>query len=241
MEVITSKNNLKIKQLVKLKQKKYRNEFQSFLIEGYHLVDEALKHNLIVEIIENNKTAKYKNSTLVSREVIEYLSSTQNPQNIVAKCKFIKAKSKINKLLILNNLQDPGNIGTIFRIAKAFGFDSIAVENFDFYNEKVIRSSQGAFFDLNIFKINSTQEYLDYLKDQGFKIYATVLNQNAQKLKDVDFPTSKIAIILGNEGNGISKEIQELSDVCIYIPIEFESLNVASCAAIILNKIYNRE
>ncbi|UUM19825.1 MULTISPECIES: RNA methyltransferase [unclassified Mycoplasma] len=240
MDIIKSKNNPKVKQLVRLKHKKYRNQEQSFLIEGYHLVEEALKHNLVNEIIEEHQSARYKNSILVSREIIEHLSFTQNPQNIVAKCKFIQPKKEINKILVLNNLQDPGNIGTILRLAKAFDIDSVAIENFDFYNDKIIRSSQGALFDLNVFKINNSVDFLINLKNQGFTIYSTVLNQNAQKLQQVNFKNSKIAIVLGNEGQGISKQVQDVCDISVYIPIAFESLNVACCAAIVLNKIYNK-
>lgn len=239
MEILKSKNNPKIKHWHKLQDKKYRLQSKTFLIEGYHLVEEAIKHNLIVEIIESETNWKYKNSIKVSKDIIEHLSTTKTPQNILAECKFITREIKFNKILILNNLQDPGNIGTIIRLAKAFGFDSIAVENFDFYNPKVIRSSQGAFFDLNIFKISSSEEFIKQIKQKDFRVYATVLNQRAKKLNQTHFQQNKIAVVLGNEGNGISQQVQNICDEWVYVPIEFESLNVACCAAIILNKIYN--
>ncbi|WP_025755374.1 TrmH family RNA methyltransferase [Mycoplasmopsis cricetuli] len=239
MEILTSKNNQKIKELFKLKQKKYRQKSNTFLIEGYNLVKEAIKAGIVLNIYESSDNPKYKNSILVSYEIIKHLSFSETPQKIVAHCKNPVVKKKMEKILFLNKVQDPGNVGTIIRLAKAFGFDTVVTEYFDFFNQKVIRASQGSLFEINLIEIKNDTNFLSSLKKQGFKIYSTILDFEAKKLSEIIFPKSKLIIVLGNEGHGISNEIIKISNEKVYIPIEFESLNVASCAAILLNKIYN--
>lgn len=236
---ITSTQDPKILKYKKLLTPKGRQEQQLFIVEGYHLVKEAIKANIVIDILEFNDILTYKNSTQVTRAIIKTLSTTQTPQNIIAICKIQNLNIKANKIIALNKLQDPGNIGTIFRLAKSFGFDSVIVENIDIYNEKIIRSSQGAMFSLNIIKTNDLSKELSAFKKDDFLVYSTTLNKNSVKLNDIDFRNKKIVIVLGNEGNGIDKKIIDLSDFNVYVPIEFESLNVACCGAIIMNKIYN--
>ncbi|QGZ97325.1 RNA methyltransferase [Mycoplasma sp. NEAQ87857] len=237
--ILTSKQNSKIKELSKLKETKYRKLTNEFLIEGYHLVEEAIKKDIVLEIFEANESLKYPDSIQVSQDIIKKLSSTKTPQPIVARCKKMQANNKLNKVLALNNVQDPGNIGTMIRLAYAFGFDTVVVENTDIYNSKIIRSSQGAFFNLNLIETKDLASYLISLKTKGFKVYSTILDLNAKKLNDVAFEKEQIIVVMGNEGQGISDTVKQLSDVNLYIPIEFESLNVACAAAIILNKIKN--
>ncbi|RIV16239.1 TrmH family RNA methyltransferase [Mycoplasmopsis gallopavonis] len=247
--ILTSKTNPKIKELKKLQQKKYRDQENAFLIEGYHLVDEALKRNLKLEIYEVLDHAKYSNSTLITSDLMNYLSTTVTPQNVVAKVtklsnitsfESLVNLQKMNKVLVLNKLQDPGNIGTILRLAKAFDFDTVILEQIDPYNSKIIRSSQGALFDLNLILSNNLKVNLETLKESNFQVYETLLDPQAQKLNDVVFPKNKIVVVVGNEGQGISKELWDLADVKVYIPISFESLNVACATAIVLDKIRNR-
>ncbi|WP_036463923.1 TrmH family RNA methyltransferase [Mycoplasmopsis sturni] len=234
MEILKSKNNQQIKELAKLKLKKYRQEQRVFLIEGYHLVEEAKKHNLVMETYEYFENPKYKDSILVSEDIIKYLSTTKTPQKIIAKAKFKDHHNNFNRVVILNKLQDPGNVGTIFRLAKSFNFDTVLVQDFDFYNEKTIRASQGAFFDLNIIKIQNLGEEIKKLQNENFQIHATLLDQSAHKLEEVAFRSDKLAIIFGNEGNGIEPEIAQMVNSKVYIPINFESLNVACAASIVL-------
>ncbi len=237
---ISSTNNRKIKEYKKLKESKYRKENNTFLIEGYHLVEEAKKQKILLEVFEATENPKYPFSIQVTDAVIKELSSTQTPQKIVAVCKKPNKKTiKPKKIVALNNLQDPGNVGTIIRLAKAFDFDSVIIENLDAYSDKVIRSSQGAFFGTNIIECSDLKSILlDYKKD-NYTIYGTLLDKSSKKLNDVEFLNENIIIVLGNEGNGISNEIKQICDINIYIPIAFESLNVATAGAIILNKIYN--
>ncbi|SYV97857.1 tRNA/rRNA methyltransferase [Mycoplasmopsis edwardii] len=239
--IITSKQNPIIKNLKKLQDKKYRNLEQKFLVSGFHLVNEALENGIVSEIFESDDSNKYPNATKVSYNLIKYLSETETPQKVIAVCDKTKVKSsKINKVIALNNLQDPGNVGTIIRLAKAFAFDTVIVENLDPYNDKVIRSSQGAIFKLNVIETKDLKQNLIKLKNDGFKVFETLLDKNASKLNDVQFPNEKLVIVVGNEGNGINDEIKKLSDLNIYIPIEFESLNVAVATGIVLDKVYNR-
>lgn len=239
--IITSKQNPIIKNLKKLQDKKYRNLEQKFLVSGFHLVNEALENGIVSEIFESEDSNKYPNATKVSYNLIKYLSETETPQKVIAVCDKTKVKpSKINKVIALNNLQDPGNVGTIIRLAKAFAFDTVIVENLDPYNDKVIRSSQGAIFKLNVIETKDLKQNLIKLKNDGFKVFETLLDKNASKLNDVQFPNEKLVIVVGNEGNGINNEIKKLSDLNIYIPIEFESLNVAVATGIVLDKVYNR-
>lgn len=154
---------------------------------------------------------------------------------------FLKPTNKINKTVILNNVSDPGNIGTILRSALAFEFDTVIIENIDIYNPKIIRSSLGAIFsNLNIISTSNLEEILKDLKAQNFKLYYTLLDVNAKKLNEVSFDNEKIAVVVGNEANGIDKNLIKYANEKVYIPIAFESLNVASALAIILNKIRNK-
>ncbi|MEA4162807.1 RNA methyltransferase [Mycoplasma sp. 4404] len=240
MKIITSKQNQFIKDVYKLLDKKYRSKESKFLVEGYHLVNEAKEKGILLETIEVVDKNKFADSILVTEDILNYLSDTSTPQGIIGICKFPDvSKSISNRVLFLNNLQEPGNVGTIFRLARAFDFDTVIIQNFDYFNPKVIRSSQGALFDLNLIKTNNI-DILVELKKQNYILYATMLDTNAKKLNEIDFSREeKIVIILGNEGNGIDNQVASLSDEKVYIPISFESLNVATAAAIVLNKVRN--
>ncbi|WP_036452079.1 TrmH family RNA methyltransferase [Mycoplasma buteonis] len=238
--ILTSKSNSKVKFWKKLREKKYRDLENLYLIDGYHLVEEARKQNLLVETIELIGKARFSDSIQVTEDILKYLSSTVTPQSIIGVVQKRKNQIKpIHKVVALNNLQDPGNVGTIIRLAKAFEFDTVLVENLDPYNDKVIRASQGAFFDVNILETKNIAFNLQKLKEKGFFVYETLLDQNAKKLAEVSFPNDKLVIVLGNEGNGISQQVKELSDTNVYIPIAFESLNVACAAAIIMERVRN--
>ncbi|MBZ4195515.1 TrmH family RNA methyltransferase [Mycoplasma tauri] len=236
--IISSVNNEKIKFLKKVKSGK---EKEYFLIEGYHLVEEAIKANLVKEIYEiNYKKVIYEKSIIITENVLNSITSTKTPEGIVALC--IKKDSlirPINKVVFLDDVQDPGNVGTIIRSSLAFGFDTI-ISNVNFYNEKIVRSSQGAIFKVNLINYKNPVEIINEYKKKGYKTYATVLDQEAVEFKKVIFENNNIIVILGNEGKGIRQEILNISDKKIYIPIDFESLNVAVAAGIILCKIYNK-
>ncbi|VEU75501.1 RNA methyltransferase [Mycoplasmopsis maculosa] len=235
-KVITSNQNTKIKEL-----KKHINNNKSdfFIVEGYNLVEEAINKKYCLEIYELFGKEKYSDSILVSDNVLNSVCTTKNPEGIFALCKKENIKNNnFEKIVFLDNLQDPGNIGTIIRSSVAFEFNAV-FSNSNFYNDKIIRSSQGALFNINLVNYNNSFLELKKLKEDGYKLYGTTLSSNSIPLNDVNFDSKKIVIIFGNEGNGIKKEIYDLLDFKVYIPIKFESLNVSVSAGIVLNKISN--
>ena len=231
--MIESLTNSKIKYAIKLKQKKYRKEFNQFLVEGEHLIKEGVNTKLI-DTIFYTKNNPYKgfNSFEVNTQVMDKLSELGNLDGIVAICNQPLAKGLSNKLLILDGVQDPGNLGTLIRTAAGFGFNTIISENtVDYFNEKVIRSSMGAIFYVNLIEndiINFIKTYEDY------HYFGTDV-LNGTNIKEIDFSDEKIAIILGNEGSGVRKKIKELVNTNINIPmINTESLNVGIAGGILM-------
>ncbi len=238
--IIESVDNKKIKSLKKLHQKKYRDEMQMFLIEGIHLVSEAYKTGNLLEIILlDGETIDFDvDITYVSKNVMKSLSELETPYNIIGVCKYPKEKEIGNKVLMLDGVQDPGNLGTIIRSCLAFNIDTIILSEttVDLYNSKVLRGCQGMNFHINIIRGN-LKDYIFKLKTDKYKIYTTDVN-NGNELKNIK-TTDKYVIIMGNEGNGVSKEISDLSDEKIYIKMndKCESLNVAVATSIILYEL----
>lgn len=238
MKEITSINNEYIKYLFSLKDKKNRNKEEKYLIEGFHLVEEAYKAGVLVQIILTKEIENYQeiDKILVNDKIIEKLASTKNPQKIIGICSFKKNDYQLGKkILLLDNINDPGNMGTLIRTSLGFDIDTIIISEdcVDIYNEKTIRSSQGSIFHVNIFKANLAEE-IDKIKEKGIKVIGTSL-QSSIPLKTVS-KIDKYAIILGNEANGVKKELQELTDLNIKIEINerLESLNVAIAGAIVM-------
>lgn len=233
--MISSVQNTKIKQYVKLKQKKYRDKWKLFIVEGFHLVTEAQKAGLVVEIFS---TTIQEGTTLVSENVFQKLSYSLNPQGILAVCHKKSLQNFGEQIILLDNLQDPGNVGNIIRSAKSFGFSDVVVQGVDLYNFKTIAASQGALFGINTQNIESSKEFLEAHSD--FEIIGTVLDPQAKEL-DMVKSSTKMIIVFGNEGQGISYDALTLLKQKIYIPINFESLNVASTAAIVLHHFQRRK
>lgn len=239
MEIITSLDNKKIKCLAKLLLKKYRDAEGMFLVEGEHLVLEAYKSGKLLEII---KTEDYQfnidvDTTIVTYDVIKKLSNTMSPQKVIGVVKKIDEKDIGEKILILDELQDPGNLGTIIRSAVAFNVDTIVLsENcVDLYNDKVIRSSEGMLFHINIIKRNIV-DFISKISGE-YKVFGTKVD-GGKSLKKMSI-FSKYAFIVGNEGNGVRNEVLDMCDECFYIPMNSncESLNVGVAASIILYEL----
>lgn len=227
--MITSKDNAKIKELAKLKTSKYRNQTKTFLVEGKHLVSEAKASGLLIEAFSLDDIPGY---TQVSADVMKKISSTDTLISEVALCKMKEELPLDSKILILDKIQDPGNLGTLLRSAKAFSFNTVVLGEgtVDLYNEKVIRSSQGSVFKLNIIK-KDLVKFIPTLKD--YKVYGTNV-RNGIDIKDVK-DKDNIALILGNEGNGISNEVNDLVKYNIYIKMDnMESLNVGVAGSILM-------
>lgn len=237
----TSTQNEKIKNLRKLNNKKYRDENSLFLIEGEHLVLEAYKNGYLKELLLEENTNLNINvpTNYLTRNVMKFIGELDNPSNIMGVCnKLIEQEELGNKILVLDNVQDPGNLGTIIRSAVAFNINTIILsdDTVDLYNSKVIRASQGMIFKINIVR-QSLLEVIPDLKKQGYKIYTTNV-KNGKSLKNVE-KVSKFAIIMGNEGLGVKESISSLADDFLYIDMakDCESLNVAVAASIILYEL----
>ncbi len=241
MEVITSLDNKRIKNLSKLLIKKYRDEENKFLVEGEHLVEEAFKAGVLLEVVqcEDYNGSFDVETTYVTYDVIRKLSNTQNPQRVIGVCKKIEEKEIGNKIVILEDLQDPGNLGTIIRSSVAFNVDTIVVSNntVDIYNDKVLRSSEGMLFHINIIKRN-IDTFIDELHNDGYVVYGTKVD-GGTNLKEVT-KSERIAIVMGNEGAGVKMSTLDKCDNYVYIPMnsDCESLNVGVATSIILYELF---
>lgn len=238
--LITSINNQTIKELDKLKQKKYRDLEQKFLIEGEHLVEEAEKSGVLEKIIllENSEYPSKLEKIYVSKNVMKKLSSLDTSPNIIGVCKMLSKKELGKKVLLLDDIQDPGNLGTIIRSSVAFNVDSIvmSLNTVDLYNPKVIRSTQGMIFKINLIK-DDLGQVIEKLKSKNIPIYTTNVN-GGENIKNIN-STDSYGLIMGNEGNGVKDEISALADRKIYIPMnsKVESLNVSVAASILLYEL----
>lgn len=232
---ITSVNNSIVKDTVKLHQKKYRDMLDLFIVEGYHLFEEASKFNVIKHIFTTDKTIKGDNVYHVTNSVLTKLTKTKTPQKVLCVCYKMKKVKISNKVLILEGIQDPGNLGTLLRSALAFDFKTIILDNtVDLYNDKVIRSTQGAMFYLDIIEMSA----LDFIiKHPEYLVYGTSLNGDL--LKDIN-KREKMALILGNEGQGVTKEILKKTNKNITIKTtDVDSLNVGVAGSIIMHYLNN--
>lgn len=239
--MITSTNNNTIKTFIKLKQKKYRNQFGYYLIEGEHLVNEALKANQVECIITTKPLKSNLEVIEVSEEVMAKLAFTKSPSNIMAKCKIDSNNELMMKkrYLILDDLQDPGNIGTLIRSALAFGVDQVILSKncVDLYNDKLLRAMQGANFHISCIYGDLT-EIIEKLQANGVVVVGSAL-ENGQDISLIE-KTEKMAFIVGNEGNGMNQNILDKCDYIGYIPIQtIESLNVAIAGSILMYHFSN--
>ena len=241
--IITSLNNPTIKEISKLKNKKYRDLTNTYLVEGDHLVEEAYKNNLLTKIILLEDTiCNYDIEKLyVTKEVMKKLTELDTPNKIIG---IVKKNTPLpigNKILILDNIQDPGNLGTIIRSSVAFDIDTIVLSpnTVDIYNPKVIRSTQGMIFYTNIITLE-LKEFINEIKTKNYTIFGTNV-RNGKNIKEITLP-EKFALVLGNEGQGVSKEIESLCDDNIYIKMssKCESLNVSVATSILLYEVYNK-
>jgi RNA methyltransferase, TrmH family len=246
MKRIESKKNQLVKQWKKLQTKKERDKTGLFIIEGEHLVDEALKYTgLIKEIIIQEDFYVPKDWNLdgldicyVTEEVMKEIGETETPQGIAAVCQqpiFKDDEIQEGSYLLIDAIQDPGNLGTIIRTADAAGINTVVLGEgtVDVFNGKVLRASQGSIFHVQFLKGN-IGEWIHKLKGYGHKVYGTSL-EDASPYKVVT-PSKAFALIVGNEGKGVNKEWLSMADQNLYIPIhgKAESLNVTVAAGILL-------
>lgn len=238
--LLTSSKNERVKYYTKLmNSKKERDKEKLFIVEGEHLVKEADIANVVQEVvISDKKYDQYNHYThyYVTDEIMNKICDTKTPQGIIAICKQQENKtfSSLNRLLLLDNIQDPGNLGTIIRSCDAFNFDGIVMNQHtvDVYNPKVVRATQGAIFRVPMIK-KDLVSYIPYLKDNDVIVYGTSLNgENLSQIKS----SKNMAFIMGNEGNGVSEVLLQSTHKNIYIEMngKSESLNVAIAASIVM-------
>lgn len=242
IEYIKSRENSLVKYVNKLKENSFSKKEGKFVIEGEHLCEMAKDNLLYVLTSKELDETMFPHQYVVTKEILEKLSEGKSIARIIGVAKIQEPKNTDDRLVLyLDDVQDPGNVGTIFRTALAFGFKTVYVSSKTAYkyNSKVIQASQGAIFSLNI-KLGDI-ETLKTLKGNGYKLVATALNDKTINLNDFSFiKNDKYAIILGNEGQGISKDILDISNYSVKINIaSIESLNVAIAGAIVMNKAFN--
>lgn len=250
---ITSKDNETIKHVRKLKEKKYRDEYGEYVIEGIKLINEAIEENANIKTIlvcdncnkieKINQSAMYKvakkDCLYVDEKVFNTITDVQNPQGILAVVEKKGMEVEINYnedvIVVLDDIQDPGNIGTILRTLDSVGLSQVIIskKSGDVYNSKVVRSTMGAIFRVKIIESEDLVDTLKNIKKHKFKIVSTSLETD-KSMYDIDY--KKVAIIVGNEANGVSNEIQEMSDEKIKIPMlgKTESLNVSVATGVVL-------
>lgn len=237
--MITSKDNARIKAAKKLYQKKYRKH--AYLIEGMHLYEEAKKSGAVFnQIFVTDKFSDIPHAILVTDAVMKDLSDAETPQGIVAEVQVNHSElqpEQLKHLLVLENVQDPGNVGTMIRTADAAGFDGIVLTGgtADVYAPKVLRTMQGSHFHLPIFQVSDEQLLYQQLQAQGISLIATTLSNDSIDYRSIQKPHA-FALIMGNEGSGIKPETAEVADILAHItmPGQAESLNVAVAAGIML-------
>ena len=234
---ITSLDNQLVKKIASLHKKKFRDEYELFFIEGMKSIKEAINFNQEIEyILYSPDMVEYDldiEGIEVSKEILCKISDTVTPQGIIAVCKIKEEKIDVlkgkKKIVYLDKVQDPGNVGTIIRTADAFGIDGVVLskECADIYSPKVVRSTMGSIFHLPVIRDVGVEE----LKKLNMKIYSSSLDGDEEfKIEDNSI------LVIGNEGNGISEETKEITDefIKIRMPGNAESLNASIAAGILM-------
>ncbi|CAJ1185641.1 RNA methyltransferase, TrmH family [Companilactobacillus paralimentarius DSM 13238 = JCM 10415] len=247
MKYIESKKNDEIKQLKKLASTKYIRKTGTYMVEGFHLVREADEYEQdFVQVLVTEKYAedrlvkKYHDiAVTVSEEVAKELSETKTPQGIFAILKVNNTESLsaiTGKWVMLDDVQDPGNVGTIVRTADAAGYDGVitSLDSADFYQPKVQRSMQGSQFHLPIYRMD-IHKAIDMAKESELTIYGSEVNEQAKPYNELE-KLDNYALIMGNEAHGVTQDVLNACDENIYIPIlgKAESLNVAVAAGVLM-------
>ena len=242
MTIITSKANSVVKNAKKLHQKKYRKS--AYLIEGWHLFEEAVQAGVTIEKIfalesYREQLVAFPQTVWVSEDILLDLADSQTPQGIVAvvqKEEVEQVDLNQGKFLFLEDVQDPGNVGTIIRTADAAGFTGVIVsdKSADIYSLKTLRSMQGSHFHLPIYRMSS-QALLKAAKEAVIPVLATTLSKDSVDYRELP-PIENFVLVMGNEGQGISPLMAESADQLVHISMkgQAESLNVAVAAGILI-------
>ena len=228
-----------VKYYKKLREKKYILEYNKYVVEGEHIVEEASKCGVLESIIvgEENKYDFNVPVEILSCKDIKSISLLNSVPNIMGVVRLkVDNVIKGKKIIILDDVQDPGNVGTIIRSALAFNVDTVVLSegSVSLYNDKMIRSSEGTIFKMNVVRMN-TELAIEKIKSNGIKVYYADM-AGKEELDSLELDS--YALVLGSEGQGISDKVKRLADSSISVPInnDCESLNVACCGAIIMYK-----
>ena len=253
MQVISSKDNEFIKHVKKLKDKKYRDINQEFVIEGIKLIREAIEENADIKqiIICDNclnsdvipkklmyEIAKYE-CVYVTEKIFRTITDVNTPQGLLAIIGRNSTENEINYnqdiIVALDDIQDPGNLGTILRTVDSIGLNQILVSKgtADCYNPKVVRSTMGAIFRIKIIECDNLEKTLQEARNHQYKVIVTSL-QTENSVYDIKY--NKKVVVIGNEANGVSDEIQKLADEKLKIPRlgKTESLNASGATGLVL-------
>ncbi len=252
--MITSTGNAQVKELLQLQKKsKARNERNVFVVEGIKMFSEAPRNRIekvfISETLFNRKKQELNLDGLkieiLSDKVFSHVSDTKTPQGIL--CIVRQKKTKLEEifaqnpahLMILDNLQDPGNLGTIVRTAEGAGVSGIILSKdcVDIYNPKTIRSTMGSIYRMPFLYVEDLENTIDEVKKQGIKVYAAHL-QGKNNYDEENYKTG-CAFLIGNEGNGLRDEIAEKADIWVKIQMhgQVESLNAAIASSILMFEV----
>ena len=255
IDYIQSKDNKTIKHIISLQQRKYRQKFGEYTVEGIRAVTDIGKKDFLRSIlIRESKRSELEplvqkgftvsSIYVVQDPIFDKIEHSVNGQGILGIAK--KCVNDLHSLIVedglyvaLDGVQDPGNLGTIIRTAVAAGAKGIFLlkGTVDPYNEKCVRSTMSALCNIPIFEDVTLSEFYDFIKDNTIKTYVTSL-ENAKPYHTISY-AKRTMIILGNEGNGVSREIIEMCDQAITIPMygDIESLNVSIAAALCMYKV----
>ena len=237
IKVITSKDNSQVKFALSLKDNKNRKKYGMFLAEGKKALEMALNNKQVEQIFTTEwiDVDESINQLIVSEDIIKKLTSTVNPEGIVFISKIREFKGQeFNKILYLDEINDPGNLGTLIRTALAFSYDAVITSenSCSTYNEKVINSSKGAIFSIPVF-VGNLNDYKN-----THEIIVSALEKDAVNYDEIEVP-NKFVLVLGNESHGVKKSTLEIAKMKVIIPIaNIDSLNVAIAGAILMSKIH---
>ena len=250
LEIISSRKNYRVRIMRELvKSAEYRRETDLFVVEGDHLCGELADcaDNIEYFLYTERAAEKYPetvrkaseksfDTAVITEELSEYISDTKSPQGLFAAAERLGSPilEGARRLVVLDGVQDPGNVGTMIRTAEAFGFDGVLYSPncADVFTPKTLRASMGSVFRVPTQFYSGTENLRGWLR--GFTVFGAMLDESAMRLGEVKFP-EKTAVVIGSEGRGISPEVAAICDEKIYIPIKgAESLNAAMAAAIIM-------
>lgn len=241
--LITSKDNEKIKEIKKLKQKKYRKD--RFIVEGIKMIREAIEENVDIKMIVIrdgfNVNMNLNNYSVIktTENVFNELTDVVSPQGIIAVVNKPEKGKTINEkedyLIAIDGIQDPGNLGTIIRTADAGNIKQIIVskDTVDCYSPKVIRSTMGAIYRVKVIEVDNLKEKLEELKEIGFEVVTTEID-GKESFYEINY--SKKIVVIGNEANGVTEDVRKVSDYKVKIPMigRTESLNAAVAGGLMI-------